>query len=94
METEYIIKHNPNENRFEALLDNKVVGFVTFFMREDNTVVVPHTEVNSEHEGKGIAGELTKALLNYIKGQGYRVKPLCPYTKVYIDRHPEYQDLL
>lgn len=90
----YEIRQNKEENRFEALDENKVIGFVTYFLRNGNQVVVPHTEVKKEYEGQGIAAELTRNLLNFIRENGHTVKPLCPYTKSYIERHSEYQDLV
>ena len=91
---EYEIRLNTIESRFEALHMGKVIGFVTFFVREDKSMVVPHTEVNAEYEGQGIAGALTKDLLDYARENSFPVEPLCPYTKTYITRHPEYQDLV
>lgn len=91
---EYQIIHNEEKSRFEAVTKNStLVGLVDYILT-DNTMSVPHTEVNPEYEGQGIAGALTKALLEYATAKAYKVRPICPYTKVYIERHPEYSPLL
>ncbi len=90
---EYKIKHDSDENRFEALANQEIIGVVNYY-REDNVIVVTHTGVKSEYEGLGIAGALTKDLLSYITKNELKINPLCSYTKSYIDRHPEYQNLL
>lgn len=92
---EYSIFQNHEAGRFEAVSEGKIIGLVDYYITEGGkTMVVPHTEVNSEYEGQGIASALTKELLEYAKQQGLSVSPICPYTKVYIERHAEYHDLL
>ena len=51
-----------------------------------------HTEVPKELGGRGIAGYFVKKLLDDAAAKNLRVKPICPYVKAYIDKHPEYQD--
>lgn len=89
---EYNIIHNEEKSRFETVVEG-LLSLVDYQKRGD-TFFVTHTEVPTPLEGRGIAGALTKALLNYIRDNGYKVVPICPYTKVYIQRHPEYEDLV
>lgn len=91
---EYKIINNVDNNRFEAKLDSEVIGLIDYELSEGNVLIVPHTEVNTKYEGQGIAGAMTKALLEFASVNSYRVLPICPYTKAYIDRHPEYHQLL
>lgn len=92
---EYQVQHNKDANRFEAVIGDKVIGLVDYMISSDQkTMIVPHTEVNEEFEGRGIAGAMTKSLLEYVRENGIKISPLCPYTAAYISRHPEYQDLL
>lgn len=90
---EYKIINNTASNRIEAKLDTEVIGLVDYELTEDNVLIVPHTEVNTKYEGQGIAGAMTKALLDFAETNNYKVLPICPYTKTYIDRHPEYHKL-
>jgi predicted GNAT family acetyltransferase len=32
-------------------------------------------------------------VLDTARAEGLKVKPLCPFAKAYMDRHPEYNDL-
>lgn len=89
---EYNIIHNEAKRRFETEVDG-LTSLVDYKKRE-NVFFVTHTEVPIQLEGRGIAAALTKTLLNYIRNNGYKVQPICPYTKLYIQRHPEYQDLV
>lgn len=89
---EYKIRHNIEQSRFEAIYEDELIGLVDYTLF-DNTLEIPHTEVSSQHEGKGIAGALNKAVLDYAEEKQYQVLPICSYTRMYIQRHPEYQNL-
>ncbi|NDV78607.1 GNAT family N-acetyltransferase [Dysgonomonas sp. 511] len=89
---EYNVVHNEELSRFET----KIEGLISLvdYRKIDDVLVVTHTGVPRELEGKGIAAALTKTLLDYARENGYRVRPVCPYTKAYIQRHPEYVDVV
>jgi predicted GNAT family acetyltransferase len=53
-----------------------------------------HTEVPKELEGRGIGSALVRGLLEIARAQGLKVQAVCPFVKAYLDRHPEYADLL
>ena len=89
---EYNIKHNELKNRFETEVEGKIA--LVDYRVNDGVYVVTHTEVPKELEGRGIAAALTKYLLDYVRENGLKVHPVCPYTKVYIQKHQEYNDLL
>ena len=57
-------------------------------------IIIEHTEVPVELEGKGIAGRIVRTALDYARAQKLKVMPLCPFTAGFIHRHPEYQDLV
>ncbi len=67
---------------------------VLTYREKPGEIAYLHTEVPKELEGKGIAGKLAKTALEYAREQGLKVHPFCPFVKTYIERHPEYQDLV
>ncbi len=89
---EYKVTHNKDKNRFEVEIDGLISE--VDYMLSDDTMVVTHTGVPTELEGRGIAAAMNKALLEYAQKSGIKVKPLCSYTATYITRHPEYQSLV
>ena len=64
------------------------------YRKREGTIIYTHTEVPAELEGHGIAGRLAKHALDYARANGLRVVPQCPYVAAYIERHPEYRDLV
>ncbi len=89
---EYKVVHNKDQNRFEVEIDG-MLSMVNYTDR-DGVLLVTHTGVPNELRNKGIAAEMTKALLEYVREKGYKVHPVCPYTRSYVERHPEYNDIL
>jgi uncharacterized protein len=87
------VRDNAEELRYEALVDGKVAGLLFYRAREGELVLV-HTEVAGEFEGQGIGGRLVAGALDDIRARGLRIVPICPFVKAYLQRHPEYTDLI
>lgn len=83
----------PELGRYEAHVDGKLAGFVTY-RRNGDVVVFIHTEVDAEHEGQGVAGTIAREVLDDVRRRGLRARLLCPYLSAWASRHPEYDDLL
>ncbi|NEA25629.1 GNAT family N-acetyltransferase [Actinomadura bangladeshensis] len=87
------ITDNAGKNRYEIRVDGDLAGFVDY-EREEGSVVLVHTEVDSAFEGKGIGSALARGALDDIRGKGAAVVPVCPFIKKWIEKHPDYQDLV
>jgi predicted GNAT family acetyltransferase len=58
-------------------------------------IIFTHTEVRQEYEGKGVGSALVQAGLDAVRTEGSRqVMPLCPFVKMWIERHPDYHSLV
>ncbi|TMR97597.1 GNAT family N-acetyltransferase [Nonomuraea basaltis] len=84
---------NSTESRFEVLVDGKVAGFAEYRLLPAK-IVFTHTEVLPAYEGQGLASKLVGHALRASADTGLRVVPLCPYVAKYIDRHPEFKELV
>ena len=90
--TNVTISHNPTEKRFEAKVGSEVA--VSEYMRVGDSFIFTHTEVPESLEGQGVGSALVKWALDYLRDNGFTAAPLCPFVKGYIQRHPEYADLV
>lgn len=90
--TEIEVHHRPEQNRFEIRLQGETA--VLDYTLNGTTIIFTHTGVPSALEGQGIGSKLAKAGLDYARANGLKVRALCWFVDVYIQRHPEYQDLL
>ena len=87
------VRDNPDELRYELLLDGRMVGQIRY-RREPGAIALVHTEVEPSHEGSGLATRLVEEALRDLRARGMRVVPICPFVTAFIRRHPEYADLV
>ena len=86
------VVHNTVAKRFEIALNGKV-AFLKYLLVGEK-MIIEHTEVPVELEGKGIASLIVRTALDYARAQKLKVMPLCPFTAAFIHRHSQYQDLV
>ncbi|WP_207433819.1 GNAT family N-acetyltransferase [Sabulibacter ruber] len=86
------IINNEAAHRFETTVEG-ITAFIDYKLRP-GVMWVLHTEVPQALEGRGIAGAMSKHVLEYIIAQKLQIVPLCPYMAAYLKRHPEYQYLV
>jgi uncharacterized protein len=82
-----------DQHRFEVRLDGALAGFAVYHRRGGRIYLV-HTEIDPAFEGKGLGSVLAKAVLDTERTLGEPVVPLCPFMRGYIDRHPDYADVV
>lgn len=88
------VTNNPEQNRYEARIDGELAGFAEYRL-SDGLITFTHTEVDPSFEGKGVGGALARSALDDVRADGSRkVKPLCPFIKGWIEKHPDYSDLV
>jgi len=90
---EYKVVNNKERSRFEVALDSSTYAFVDYRWHKGNLAIM-HTEVPPEYEGRGIAATMVKHVLDYARTEHLKIMVYCPYTAMYIKRHPEYNDLV
>lgn len=86
------IVHDKQAKRFETSINGQT-GYISYQERGDK-LVYDHTIVPRALEGRGIGSALVKHALKYAQDNNKKVVPQCSFVASYIDRHPEFQDLL
>lgn len=81
------------QSRYEILLGGEPAG-VLHYQRAPGHVQLTHTEIDQAFEGRGLAGRLAAAALDDARARGLTVGVSCPYVTGFLQRHPEYGDLL
>ncbi|WP_067481597.1 GNAT family N-acetyltransferase [Actinomadura hibisca] len=87
------VTDNADQSRYEIRVDGELAGFAEY-ETEGDTLVFTHTEVDSAYEGKGVGGALARGALDDVRAKGAKAVPQCPFIKGWIDKHPDYQDLV
>ena len=83
----------PEQHRYVISTGGEQVG-VLEYQRDGETLAILHAETDPAHTGKGLAGELTRVVLDDARTRGDAVLPFCPYVSAWIRKHPEYTDLV
>ncbi len=87
------VADNPAESRFEAKLDDRVVGIAVYELDDDRIKFI-HTEVDGSVKGLGIGSALARGALDDARSRKLAVTVECPFITSWIRRHADYADLL
>ncbi len=92
------VTHLAERERYRADLpgdDGEVaeVGYVDY-TQDGDRIALTHTVVYDRFGGRGFAADLVKYVLDDVRASGKTVVPVCSYVVRYLEKHPEYQDLV
>ena len=86
------IIHDKQNQKFYVIMDDLESHLE--YVKMNDVLDLNHTYVPYQLRGKGIASKLVEAALEYARLNGIKIIPSCSYVEVYLQRHPEYEDLL
>ena len=86
------IVHNKAAKRFETSIDGQT-GYISYQESADK-LVYDHTIVPQALGGRGVGSALVKHALDYARERNKKVVPQCSVVEAYVNKHPEYQDLV
>lgn len=88
------VKRNEGARRYELVSDTgELIGLIDYRI-SDSVIDLFHAETNPAHAGKGYGSTMVAGALDDIRSQGLTVKAGCPFVADYLEKHPEYHDLL
>jgi hypothetical protein len=90
---EAVVADAPQASRYELRLDGHLIGLASY-RRRNGLIAFTHTEVEEALEGRGFGSRLAHEALEDARRQGLEVVPVCPFIAHYIERHPEYEQLV
>lgn len=80
------------EHRFVLTIDGSEAELI--YERLGGQLVLVHTEVPDELEGRGIGGVLVRAAIELAARENLVVVPRCPFARRWLRRHPEVAELV
>jgi predicted GNAT family acetyltransferase len=92
--SELRVLNDPAARRYRLLSGEQEVGYIEYDPVGEQSILIKHTEVAVQHEGKGYGSELMRKALDDIRSRKLTVIPICPYALNFIRRHREYVDLV
>lgn len=85
--------HDEAAQRYTAHHEGHVVGRINYRIKGAQ-LVIEETEISSRLRGQGVAGKLTRHVLDEARTDGRSVVVECPFVADFLTRHPEYCDVL
>lgn len=85
--------NNVDLHRYEAHRGDALAGYVEYSQLA-NGLLLSHTEVVPEFEGKGVGSALARHVLDSARADGQSVVPACQFIAAYIRKHPDYAELV
>lgn len=88
-----VVRDVPERRRYEVTVDGTLAGFVVY-RDHPGARVFTHAQVFPAFEGRGVGSELARAALDDVRASGRSMVPQCGFIRDYIERQPEYADLV
>jgi predicted GNAT family acetyltransferase len=86
------IRDNTFQSRFELPVGDSI-AFVEY-RREGDHITLTHTEVPEALSGQGVGSKLVRGVLDALAADGRRIVARCDFAAGYVERHPQYRNLL
>jgi uncharacterized protein len=85
-----------HDSKAQSRFELNVEGAIAFanYRLAPSTVVITHTETPRALRGRGIASALVKGALELIRADGLKVVAGCGFVVDYLQKHPEFSDLV
>ena len=87
------VRDVPEQSRYEIRDGDRLLGVAAYERRGDE-VHFTHTEVDPQAGESGVGSRLVRAALDDVRARGGTVVPLCSFVHGWIERHPDYADLV
>jgi predicted GNAT family acetyltransferase len=87
------IRQDVANQKYDAWLGDQLVGLVVYG-RARSRYVLTHAAVLPEFQHHGVGYQLISQTLDDIRSQGSTVTIICPVVREFIDRYPEYEDVI
>jgi predicted GNAT family acetyltransferase len=87
-------KNNGERGVFFIEDDGKEIAMMHYIFSDEDILIIDHTEVDEDYEGRGIGRQLVKAGVAYAREHKMKIQPDCVFAKKVFDITPDFGDVL
>ncbi len=87
------VKDNQAASRFE-MRSVGAIAFIEYERTGGGRIALLHTGVPEALSGQGVGSKLVRGALDAVRAKGLKVVPRCEFVAAYVERHPEYRDMV
>lgn len=84
---ELLQKETDGKGKFYFNHEHKEVASIYYMKRSPGILVILHTEVDKEMQGKNLGKQLVEAVADYARKQKLKIIPECTYAKAVFSRN-------
>ena len=85
---------NGKKGSFFIVADQIRAAAMVYVMAGPTKLIIEHTEVNENLKGQGVGQQLLEKLVEFVRKEGAKVIPLCPFAKATFKKRGDLQDVL
>lgn len=90
----FFVVNDEEAGVYEAIVGDRVIGGVTYNVAGNDRLVLVAAAVFPEFRKQGIATDLIRRVLDDVRAHGKTITIVCPIVRTFIERNPEYTDLV
>jgi predicted GNAT family acetyltransferase len=91
---ELIIKEQNNKGFAMAREDGRRAGMMTYSIPDSGFIIIDHTQVEPEFNGKGVGKALLMKLVEMAREKHIKILPLCPFASAMFKKLNDIRDVL
>jgi len=91
-----IIQHEEKgeDGSFFIEESNERVAEIVYTITRRNTLVIQHTEVDKELQGKNVGFDLVERVVEYARKKEMKILPQCSFARAIFQRETKFSDVL
>jgi predicted GNAT family acetyltransferase len=87
------VVHHSDDEYYELLVDGQQAGLLVYHVIGSH-LSITHTVIEQTYRGRGLSSALVGGALDDIRTKSMTVSNYCPVVSRFVEKHPEYGDLL
>lgn len=88
------LKENGSKGLAIALENQKGIGTMTYSIAGPALIIIDHTEVEPEYNGKGIGKKILFKIVEMAREKNIKIIPLCPFAASMFRKVEDIKDVL
>ena len=89
-----VVEDQADRARYEARIDGKLAGVLSYVDDEVGDRVLQHTVVGDAFGGRGVGSALAAFAIEDAREVGRRIVPQCTFVQGWLEKHPEHASLV
>jgi hypothetical protein len=85
---------NNKNGYFYISIDGKQEAKMTFIFTGNDKIIINHTEVNPENNGRGFGRKMVAKAVEFAREKNIKIIAHCPFAKSVFDKTLEFRDVL